>query len=69
MSHFQPFENVDSFTSKQIVNEFIDLFPEYGKQSIDTNSTNHFASTFRMNEFYGAFLVVIGIIFTIGRIF
>jgi len=66
-SIMQAFRELDYFTQRQIINEFPEIFPEYGKQPIDTTPHDHFPPRkFSMNEFYGAFLVIISIIGIVG---
>lgn len=58
---------LDSFTRKQIINEFEGVL--HIKPIIDTASIEHFTPrSFSANQFYGAFLLVIAIIFVIGAV-
>jgi len=57
---------LDTFTRHQIINEFEGHL--YTKPTIDTASIEHFTERkgFDMNEFYGGFCLVLGIIAVLG---
>jgi len=68
MELFNKLMKLDAFTRKQIINEFPNVL--YVKYPLDTSSTEYFPlRKFRMNEFYGGFLLVLGIITLISYIF
>lgn len=67
-------EQLDYFTQKQIVLEFPSIFPECQTLPISNTRNEHYKElerynfTFSMNEFYGGFVLALGIIVGLGQI-
>jgi hypothetical protein len=63
-------QQLDEFSRKTIILEFPEIFPEYQNQPLEVESVEYFQEkTFSLNEFFGAFLLVIACVTVIGSIF